>query len=198
MGLDGHRGRARQNLNKCLAVDDALDRARAILDRDDAFGFRQDIRHIRDPVIRVHREGVGEVHPLHRPHDRGRAHDLGAGHAIGETRDILIGRAQDQVLGCADLHDAALIHDGDAVGDLDGLVKVMGDEHNGLAELALQAQKFVLKIGAYKRIKRREGLVQKPDGGVGGERAGDADALLHTARHFAGIFLHGISEANHL
>ena len=57
----------------------------------------------------------------------------------------------------------------------------MGDQHDGLAELALQAQELVLQPDPHDRVDGAEGLVHQQHRRVGGQRAGDADALALTA-----------------
>ena len=79
------------------------------------------------------------------------------------------------------LDPAALAHDRDPVAHLDRLVDVVGDEEDGLADLRLQAQELVLQALAVDRVDRPEGLVHQHHQRVGGERAGDPDALLLAA-----------------
>ena len=98
-----------------------------------------------------------------------------------ELGDVAVGRRQDELLRRADLHDAPVLHDGDAIGEPDRLVEVVGDEHDGLLQHRLQPQELVLHLTPDQRIERGERLVEKPDVRVGGERAGDADALLLSA-----------------
>ena len=57
----------------------------------------------------------------------------------------------------------------------------MGDEHDGLVQLVLQVQQQHPHVRADQRIERTEGLVHQQDVCIGRERAGEADALLHTA-----------------
>ena len=66
----------------------------------------------------------------------------------------------------------------DLVAELDRLVDVVGDEDDRLAQLALQAQELVLQLLAHDRVDGAERLVHQHHRRVGGERAGDADALL--------------------
>ncbi len=91
------------------------------------------------------------------------------------------GRHQQLGRGRVLLDPAALAHDRDPVAHLDRLVDVVGDEEDGLAELRLQAQELVLQALAVDRVDRAEGLVHQHHQRVGGERAGDADALLLAA-----------------
>ena len=72
----------------------------------------------------------------------------------------------------------ALLHDRDPVAHLDRLVDVVGDEEDGLADVRLQAQELVLQALAADRVDGAEGLVHQHQRRVGGERLGDADALL--------------------
>ena len=99
----------------------------------------------------------------------------------GELDDIGVGRRQHEILRRTDLHDAPVLHDGDAVGEADRLVEIMGDEHDGLLQHRLEAEKLVLHFTPDQGIEGGERLVEKPDVRVGGERAGDADALLLAA-----------------
>jgi len=54
----------------------------------------------------------------------------------------------------------------------------------GLAHGLGQVQELVLQAAADQRVQRRERLVHQQDVGIGGERAGQADALLHAAGQF--------------
>ena len=71
--------------------------------------------------------------PSHGAHQAARRHHLGAVHVAGEFGDIVGRRVDHQFLGRADLDDLAVLHDGDAVGQPDRLVEIMGDEDDGLA-----------------------------------------------------------------
>ncbi len=83
----------------------------------------------------------------------------------------------------------ALAQDRDAVTHLDRLVDVVGDEHDGLAQPLLEAQKLVLQATAVDRVDRPEGLVHQHQRRVSGERAGHADALALAARELGRIAL---------
>src|SRR5512132_2687191 len=69
-------------------------------------------------------------------------------------------------------------HDRDPVAQLDGLVDVMGDQDDRLAQLALQSEEKLVQLAANDRIHRRERLIHEHDQGVGRERASYADPLL--------------------
>ena len=77
---------------------------------------------------------------------------------------------------------AALLQDRDAVAHLDRLVDVVGDEHDRLADLALEAQELVLEPLAVDRVDRAERLVHQHQRRVGRQRARHADALALAAR----------------
>ena len=77
----------------------------------------------------------------------------------------------------------------DLVAELDGLVDVVGDEDDRLAEVALQPQELVLQLLAHHRVDGAERLVHEHDRRVGRERPGDADALLLAAGELGGVAL---------
>ena len=82
---------------------------------------------------------------------------------------------------------AADLQDRDPVAHLDRLVDVVGDEDDRLADLGLQAQELVLEALAVDRVDRAERLVHQHQRRVGGERAGDADALALAAGELRGV-----------
>src|SRR3712207_6940393 len=51
---------------------------------------------------------------------------------------------------------------------------------------------LILEVRAGQRVQRAEGLVQQQHLGLHGERAGDADALLHAARDLARPLVLGV------
>ncbi len=62
------------------------------------------------------------------------------------------------------------------------LVQIVGDEHDRLAQVALQADQLVLHVTPDQRIQRAERLVHQQDLRVGAERSRQTDPLLHAAR----------------
>ena len=92
----------------------------------------------------------------------------------------------------AELGEAAVVDDGDAVGQAESFVHVVGDEDDGAAGFGVDAAELGLEFGAGDRVEGAEGFVHEEDRGVGGERAGDADALLLTAGEEVGV---GVAEA---
>ena len=78
-------------------------------------------------------------------------------------------------------------HDGDPVAQLDGLVDVVGDHDDRLAQLALQSEEELMQLAANDRIHRRERLIHEHDQRVGRERPCYAHPLLLPAGQLDGI-----------
>ncbi len=116
---------------------------------------------------------------------RGRSITFAAGeHAsavdvLHELLDVVVGRVHQDVLGGADLHDAAVAHHSDPVAEEHGLVQVVRDEDDRLLQLLLQFEQLLLHLATDQRVERTECLVHQQDVAVGGERTGDPHALLH-------------------
>ena len=136
----------------------------------------------RDGIVRHHdhrqQAGLGDV---------GDGIDMLDVHPSEEGADIVVRRVLQNVVGGTDLDDQAPLHDGDTIADAHGFVEIVGDEDDRAAVLGLKLDQLVLHLGADQRVKGGKGLVHQKDGGIIGERAGKADALLHTARQFVRI-----------
>ena len=102
-------------------------------------------------------------------------------------RTSLAGVAQQLVGRAVLLEHAADVEDGDAVGELDGLVDVVGDEHDRLAHPPLEVEQLVLQPGPHDRVDGAERLVHQQHRRVGGERPGHADPLLLAARELGRV-----------
>ena len=63
----------------------------------------------------------------------------------------------------------------------------MGDQQRGLLQLLLDLQHLVAEQEPRLLVERGERLVHQQDLRLGGERAGERDALAHAAGQFAGI-----------
>ena len=74
----------------------------------------------------------------------------------------------------------------------------MRDEQDGLAGFLPDAQQLDLHQIAGLGIERRERLVHQQDVRIGGERAGETDALLHAARELVRVVPFEADEADHL
>ena len=94
--------------------------------------------------------------------------------------------------------DAATLFENDnLVAQQEGFIDVMGDEHDGLAELALQAQEFLLKIGAHDGVDGAKRLVHEQDVGINREASRNADALLLATRELRGVPLRHVAVEPH-
>ena len=91
-----------------------------------------------------------------------------------------------QLFGVGQLHDVALVDDGDAVGDVAHDGEVMGDEEIGDAALFLHMAQKVQNLGADGHIQCRDGLVSDDEFRLHDESPGDADALALAARELVG------------
>src|SRR5712691_5874305 len=99
---------------------------------------------------------------------------------LEEALRALLAGAAKEGLGLAGLHDHALVHEDDAVGDLAGEAHLVGDDDHGHAlagEVQHDVEHFVDDFG----IERAGGLVEEHHLGPHGERARDGDALLLAA-----------------
>jgi len=80
----------------------------------------------------------------------------------------------------------------DALGEIEGFIEIVGDEQDGLLRLGFiqrieKVAEHVLHFGAGEGIEGAERLVHEKDFGVGGECAGEADALALAAGELVGI-----------
>ena len=78
-------------------------------------------------------------------------------------------------------------HHRHAVGEIDRLLHVVGDEDHGLRRALPDAQQLALHQPAGLRVERAERLVHQQDLGIEGERARDRGALLHAAGKLRGV-----------
>lgn len=108
----------------------------------------------------------------------------GAGPDVGhacELSDAAAGGATEDIVAGSELEHPALIEHGDAVGEEVGFAEVVGDKKDGEAEFGLEAQEFAAEFGAEGLVEGVEGLVEEKEARVGGEGAGEGDALLLAA-----------------
>ena len=83
--------------------------------------------------------------------------------------------------------DLAGFEEDDALGQVEGFVEIVGDQQDGFADAGEQVAQHGLHLGAGEGIERAEGLVHQQDAGIGGEGAGEADALALAAGELPGI-----------
>ena len=99
------------------------------------------------------------------------------------------------------LHDPALVHHRDAVGHGHGLFLVVGDDHEGHAEIVLDVHQLELGFLAQLLVEGAEGLVEEQHLRLLGQRAGKRHALALAAGELARIApgkLLELDEAQHL
>lgn len=140
--------------------------------------------------LRGGEHGGGAIRDLLRPQHGGQI-DM-----LDEALDIVGRGAGHDVLGLPDLHHLAILHQDDAAAERDGLVEVVGDEDDGLLELALEVAQLRLHVAADQGVEGAEGLVHEQDVGIGGQRPREARPLLHAARQFMGILRLPALQAN--
>ncbi len=80
----------------------------------------------------------------------------------------------------------ALRQDQHLVPELGGFLEIVGDDHDGFAELVLNRDQAVLQANPGDRVDRAERLVHEQHRRIGGERPCHADALLLSAGHVLG------------
>ena len=86
-----------------------------------------------------------------------------------------------------DLDEPAVLHDGDAVAQLQRLHQVVRDEDHRLVKLALEPDDLVLHVAPDQRVERAERLIEQHDLRIGAQRPGQPHALLHPSRQLVGI-----------
>ena len=119
-------------------------------------------------------------------HHRLDGQHLGPGDVADERPHVVVGRCSDDLGRRADLHEAPVAHDGDAVAEAQRLDEVVGDEDHRRGHLAAEADDLVLHVPADDGIEGRERLVEQQQLRARGQRPGQADALLHPARQLVG------------
>ena len=92
-----------------------------------------------------------------------------------------------QLLRGSHLHQTALVHHPDAVGEVLHHRQVVGDEQDGQIHLLLEAVEQVDHLGLDGHVQRADGLVGNDEGGVHHQRPGDAHPLALSAGKLMGI-----------
>ena len=96
-----------------------------------------------------------------------------------ESRDEFVGRVGQHERGIRVLQQLpALAEHRDLVAECYGLVDIVRDEDDGLAQFTLQPQDLGLQLLAHHRVDSAERLVHQQDRRVGGQCTRHADALL--------------------
>jgi hypothetical protein len=116
---------------------------------------------------------------------------------MDELVDVGVAALVDLV-GLALPDDPALVDHGDVVGDLAGRRHVVGDRDGGGAEPLDAVDDEIVDDVGHDRVEAGRGLVEEDDLGVGGDGAGEADALLHAARQLGREQLGDVGAEAHL
>ncbi len=109
------------------------------------------------------------------------------GHGGDQLAGVGVLRAVEDLVGGADLHAPALLHDGHPVGDLGDHAEVMGDEHHRHAELALHPLDELQDLLLGGHVERGGGLVGDQQPRLQGQGHGDHHALALAAGEPEGI-----------
>ena len=91
-----------------------------------------------------------------------------------------------ELVGRADLLDAPVVDDHDLVGDLEGLLLVVGHEHRGHVHLVVQAAQPVAQLLADLGVEGAERLVEQQHRGLDRQRPGQRHALPLAAGELRG------------
>src|SRR5699024_8708871 len=120
---------------------------------------------------------------------RGRGQYACAVHVLDETLDVVVGGLVEDLLGGADLCDPPVPEHADPIAQAHGLVEVVRDEHDRLAQPLLQFQELCLHVTTDQRVQGTERLVHQDDVGVRRQRPGQSHTLLHTTGELLGKLL---------
>ena len=104
------------------------------------------------------------------------------GNRVDQRLAVGVERLLPEPAGRPGLDHAAEVHDRDGVGDVADDRQVVRDEEQPQAELAREADEQVRELRLGGGVERRERLVEHEHGRVGGQGAGDRDALPLPAR----------------
>jgi len=99
-----------------------------------------------------------------------------------EAGDEPGGWAVVDLFGSPDLFQPAMVEHSDAIGDLECLRLVVGDEDSSAPGPFEQAAEVRRELCAQIGVQAGKGLIQKDDGIAGRQRSGQRDTLLLTAR----------------
>ncbi len=187
--------------------DGQLDRGVVAVERDGVDG-RDDAAAGADHVelLGPYRDlsaPAGHVVPaqqLERPDGRARDTALDVGgeqHGVAdEARGLQVHGFAVDARGLGGLHDDAVAHYGDEVGDAQGLFLVVRDEDARRAGGLEGGADVLAERAAQGRVECGEGLVEEDDVGLGGQRPRDGDALLLAAGQLRGHPVAGVREAD--
>jgi hypothetical protein len=156
----------------------------------DGLGPDDDLDRARD-LLRP--GGEAPERALHDPGLRGAGQDVDVAE---ELRDPAAPRSLVDLLRRADLLDPAGPHHRDGVGERERLGLVVGDEQGAGPRLAQDPGHLLAQPLPQPRVERRERLVEQHDLRVGGQGAGQGDALALAARELVRVGLGAVGEVD--
>ena len=98
-------------------------------------------------------------------------------------------------MGVSVLHDVAVSHDDELVGEGERLLLVMGHVDHGGAELALESEQLDARLDAELGVEVAERLVEEEDGWFADDGARDGDALLLATGELSGVAVEELRHA---
>ena len=114
--------------------------------------------------------------------------DRDLGQVIEQVSDVLVAGVAAQLVRRGRSHDPAALHDGHAIAEAEGFEEVVGYQQERLAQRLLEVEEVVLQLASRERVESAEGLVEEHDRGIGGDGAGEGDALtLSAGEHHAAL-----------
>ena len=102
------------------------------------------------------------------------------------------------LVGGADLHDAALLHNGDPVGNGQGLLLVVGDVNGGDAQAALELFDDGAHLHPQLGVQVGKRLVHQKHAGLNDEGAGQGYTLLLAAGELVGLPVRQVGDLHQL
>jgi hypothetical protein len=115
-----------------------------------------------------------------------------------ESGNEKVGRIEIEILGGTELLEGAGIEESDSVRDGDSFGLIVRDVDGCDPKLLLDRANDRAELLAAERIEIGEGLIEEKDSGMGGEGAGERDALLLTAGKRCGLAREEIGDAEQL
>ena len=108
-------------------------------------------------------------------------------HGPNEAGDEFIGGLLIDFARSADLFEDAAREDDDAIGDLQRLLLVVGDEEGGDVEVVVERDEPFAQLLADLGVHGAEGLIEQEHTRFGGQGAGDGGALALAAGELVGV-----------
>ena len=206
--MKGHAGRFEREdgrfAEEDFVADDAGDGVRRGLRGVDVHGFGAEHERVRGVrfrldglVVQLHAEFAGSGLE-HGPVAVGRqAFRIQEIRVAEERRGEFRGRAAVKGPGCAELEDAAVLHDCDAVAHAQGFTAVVGHVECGQAPFLADPADFAPHEVAETCVEVGERFVEEQDGTAEGEGARECDALLLAAGKLVDLAFRELRHADH-